>query len=104
MRAEARLADAAQQILERLVAEEVDPLLGEAEVHLLRGRLRRAARPEHRLVAGRHLRRLADVQVPLVDQALDDPVEQLAELALDLLVPLGVAGALAPEHLEHFGR
>ena len=104
MRPEARLADAAEQVLERLVAEEVDALLGQVELDLLRRRARLAAGPEHRLVALGHLRRLGDVEVALVHQPLDDLVEQLAELALDLLVLLGVAGGLAAEHLEHVGR
>ena len=95
----------AEQVLERLVAEEVDALLGEVELDLLRRRAGLAAGAEHATGSpGGTCGAWLDVEVALVDQPLDDLVEQLAQLALDLLVPLGVAGGLAAEHLEHVGR
>src|SRR2546422_487739 len=42
-------------------------------------------------------------EVALLDQALDDLVEQLGELALQVGVPLGVARGLATQRLEHLG-
>ncbi len=101
---EARLAHGAEQALQRLVAEEVDAFLGQVELHLLRGRLRLAAGPEHRLIALGHLRdlgRLSHVQVAFVDQPLHDAVEQLAQVVLGLAIPLGIAGGLAAERLQH---
>jgi hypothetical protein len=58
---------------------------------------------EHALIALGHLGGLAYVEVALVDEPLHDLVQQLAELLLQLLVALGVAGRVAPEHLEHVG-
>ncbi len=63
-----------------------------------------AAGAEHRLVALGDFGGLGDVEESFVDQPLDDLVEHLAQLALDGLVALGVAGGLAAEHLEHVGR
>src|SRR5437867_3239456 len=99
--AEARLADAPQEVLQGPVAEKVDAPLGEVELHLLGRLLRHAAGAEQRLLAGGHLGRLGDVQIALVDQFLDDLVEQLGELALQVGVARGVAGRFAPQHLEH---
>ena len=96
MRPEARLADGAEQALERLVPQEVDALLGEVELHLLSGGMGLAAGAEHGLVPLGHLGRLSDVEVALVDEPLDDAVEQLAQLPLDLPVPLGVPGRTRP--------
>src|SRR5207248_3899201 len=104
MSPEARLADAAEQVLESAVAEEVDALFGEVELHLLGGFFRHSPRAEQRLLPRGHLGRLADVQVPLVDQLLDDFVEQLGELALEIGVAGRVARGLAAQQLEHLGR
>src|SRR5216683_1325483 len=104
VRPEARLADAAQQVLQGAVAEEIDALFGEVELHLLSRLFGHPARTEHRLLAGGHLGRLGHVQVALVDQLLDDLVEQLPQLALEIGVARRVAGRLAAQHLEHFGR
>jgi hypothetical protein len=104
VRSEARLTDAAQQVLERLVAEEVDGLVGEGELHLLRRLARHAARAEHRLLRAGHLGRLGDVQVALLHEPLHDLVQQLGELALQVGVALGVSGGLATQHLQHLGR
>src|SRR5213593_1737591 len=89
--AEARLPDRAEQVLEGAVAEEVDALVGEIELHLLRRFLRDPARPEQRLLGARHAGRLVHREVALLDQLLDDLVQQLGELALQVGVPLGVA-------------
>ena len=97
MRAEAGLADAAEEALQGLVAEEVHALLGEAELDLLRGLAGLAAGAEQGLVAGGHLGGLVDLEEALVDEALDDLVEHLGELALEVLVLRGVAGGLAAE-------
>src|SRR5256712_634100 len=104
VRPEARLADAAQQVLQGAVAEEIDALLGEVELHLLRRFIGHPARTEHRLLAGGHLGRLGHVQVALVDQLLDDLVEQPPQLALEVGVAGRVAGRFAAQQLEHFGR
>ncbi len=68
-----------------------------------RGLARLAAGTEEGLVAGGHLGRVVDLEEALVDEALDDLVEQLGELALEVLVLRGVASGLAAEHLEHLG-
>ena len=47
---------------------------------------------------------LAHVQVALLLESLDDLVEQLAELAAQLVVFRGVAGTLAAEDLQHLRR
>src|SRR5882762_1772617 len=104
VRPEARLADAAQQVLQGAVAEEIDALLGEVELHLLSRLFRHPARTEHRLLAGGHLGRLGHVQVALIDQLLNDLVEQLPQLALEIGVARRVAGRFAAQQLEHFGR
>src|SRR6266702_4156600 len=104
MGSEARLADAPEQVLQGPVAEEVDALFGEVELHLLGGFFGHSPRAEQGLLPRRHLGRLADVQVPLVDQLLDDLVEQLGELALEIGVAGRVAGGLAAQQLEHLGR
>src|ERR671922_305407 len=51
--AEAGFADAAEQVLQRTVAEEVDALFGEVELHLLSGFLGHPARTEQRLLPRR---------------------------------------------------
>src|SRR6266404_6478056 len=104
VRPEARLADAAQEVLQGAVAEEIDALFGEVELHLLSRLFGHPARTEHRLLAGGHLGRLGHVQVALVDQLLNDLVEQLPQLALEIGVARRVAGRFAAQHLEHFGR
>ena len=104
MTPERRLADAAEQVAQRAVAEEVDALAGEVELDLLRGGVCLAARPEHRLMTLRDLWCLLDVEVALVDHPLHDLVEQLRELLLDLGIALLVARGLPPQHLEHLGR
>src|SRR5256884_9092287 len=104
MGSEARLADAPEQVLQGSVAEEVDALFGEVELHLLGGFFGHSPRAEQGLLPRRHLGRLADVQVPLVDQLLDDLVEQLRELALEVGVARRVPGGLAAQQLEHLGR
>jgi len=101
--AEARLADAAQQVFQRPVAEKIDALLGEVELHLLSGFFGHPAGAEQGLLARRQLRRLADVQVAFLHQFLDDLVEQLRQLALQVGVALGVPAGLAAQQLEHFG-
>ena len=90
----------AEQPLERLVSQEVDTLLGQIELHLLRRRARLALGTEHRLVALWNLRRLAHVEVAFVDEPLDDLVEQLTQLLLDLVVTLGVTRGFASKHLQ----
>src|SRR5207247_7866921 len=80
--AEARLPDRAEQVLEGAVAEEVDALVGEIELHLLRRFLRDPARPEQRLLGARHAWRVVHRQATLLDRLLDDLVQQLGELAL----------------------
>src|SRR5207247_1009386 len=87
----------------RAVAEEIDAVLSEVELHLLRGFFRHSARPEEGLLPRRHLGRLGDVQVAVFDQLLDDLVEQLRELALQLGIPLGISGGFTPQQLEHLG-
>ena len=57
-----------------------------------------AARSGHRLVSGRHLGRVVDVEVALFDQPLDELIEQLRQLCLAFLV------VAAAERLEHLGR
>ena len=101
MRAEAGLADAAEQALQGLVTEKIHALLGEAELHLFRRLARLPPGTEEGLVAGRHLGRAVDLEETLVDEALDDLVEQVGELALEILVlspgrrwsPRGAPGA-----------
>jgi len=100
---EARLADAAQQVLERLEAQEVHPLGGQVKLDLLRRTGRLTPRPEHGLVTLGHPRRLLQREHPLVNQPLDDLVEELGQLPLDLLVPLVTAGGVAAQDLEHLG-
>jgi len=101
---EAGLANAAEQALQGLVAEKVHALLGEPELDLFGGLAGLSVGTEQGLVAGGHLRGIVDLEEPLVDEALDDLVEQFGELALEVLVLDRVAGGLAAEHLEHFGR
>ena len=103
VRSEARLADAAHELAERAVAEEVDTLLGEIELHLLCGRMGLPAGPQHGLVALGHLRCLLGREISLVHQFLHDLVEQVGELAFDLPVSCPIAGGLAAENPEHFG-
>ena len=90
-------------MLQRAIAEEVDPLVGEIELHLLRRFLRHAAGAEHGLLRPRHLRRLLQVQVALLDQLLHDLIEQIGQLFLQLGVFLCVAGRIAAQHVEHLG-
>ncbi len=104
VRAEARFPDAAQQVLERAITEKIDAFVGEIELHLLCRLFRHAAGAEHRLLRTGHLRRLLQVEVPLVDQLLDDLVEQIGELFLELGILAGVAGRVAAQHVEHVGR
>src|SRR3989475_20622 len=104
VRPEARLADASQQVFQGAVAEKIDALLGEVELHLLSSFLGHPTRTEQRLLARGHLGRLGHVQVALVDQLLNDLVEQLPQLALEIGVARRVAGRFAAQHLEHFGR
>ena len=98
---EARLADAAEQVLQGPVAEEVDTLFGEVELHLLGGFLGHAARTEHGLLRTRHLRSLLQIQISLLDQLLHDLIEQLRKLALQLRVLLGITGRVATQDIEH---
>src|SRR5712675_1701100 len=100
VRAEARLPDAAEQVLEGAVAEEIDAFFREAELHLLRGLLGHAPRTEQRLLARGQLRRLREVEIPLLDELLDDLIEQLGELSLEVGVALRVAGRVAAQHLQ----
>src|SRR4029450_10544845 len=101
--AEARLAYAPKQILECLVTQEIDALLGQIEMHLLGGGLGHTARSEHRLIPTRDLGRLGDVEVPFVDEPLHDPIEQLTQLTLDLAIAGWVTGSFPSQHLEHYG-
>src|SRR5206468_3258360 len=93
----ARLPERAKEAAQRLVAEEVDSLLGEIELDVARRGFGDAARSLERLVSRRHLRRRVHREVPLVDQPLDQLVEQLGELGLPLFV------AVAAKRLEHVG-
>src|SRR5438034_1196980 len=104
VRPEARLADASQQVFQGAVAEKIDALLGEVELHLLSRFFGHPARTEQRLLARGHLGRLGHVQVALIDQLLNDLVEQLAQLTLEIGVARRVAGRFAAQHLEHFRR
>src|SRR5579862_197752 len=98
VRAEARLAERREDSAERLVAEEVDALIREVELHVPRGRLREAAGAGDLLVPGRQRGGRFEVEVPLRDEALDDLVEHRRELLLGHLV------TVTAERLEHFGR
>src|SRR5947208_1084414 len=104
VRPEARLADASQQVFQGAVAEKIDALLGEVELHLLSRFLGHPTRTEQWLLARGHLGRLGHVQVALVDELLDDLVEQLPQLALEIGVARRIAGGFAAQQLEHFGR
>src|SRR5438874_1257076 len=76
----------AESIAQRLVAEEVDALFGEVELDVARRGLGDAPGPGHGLVAGRHLRRVFDVEIAFLNQTLHQLVEQLGELGLSFLV------------------
>src|SRR5207253_3089423 len=89
---EARLADAPQEVFQGSIAEEVDALLGEIELHLLGGLLGHPARTEQRLLPGRYLGRLGHVQVALVHELLGDLVEQ--GLEVDRIGQLGEVAAV----------
>ena len=91
------MSERAEDAAERLVAEEVDPLLGEVELHVARRGVGEAPRSGDGLLTGGHLGRSVDVQVALVHEALDEVVEHLRELRLRLLV------TVAPQRLEHLG-
>jgi hypothetical protein len=91
-------------MLERLVPEKIHALLGQVELDLPRRRCGLPRRPQERGVPLRHLGRLLDVEIALLDEALHDRVEQLAQLALQVAVPLRVTGRVAPEELHHVGR
>ncbi len=58
------------------------------------------AGPRHRLVRRGHLRRVGEVEVALVDQALHELVEHLGERLPRFLVALPLAAQL----LQHLGR
>ena len=49
-------------------------------------------------MAGWHLRRCLEVEIPFLDQPLHEVIEQLGELRLRFLV------AVAAQRLEHLGR
>ena len=83
---------------ERLVAEEVDALVGEVELDVLARRLADGALARDRLLGAGHLRGGAvRLQKALADQTLDELVEQLGELGVGVLV------AVAAQRFEHLG-
>src|SRR5205814_1157438 len=72
MAAEARLAERPEEIAQRLVAEEVDALLGQVELDVARGRSGDASWSGERLVPPGHLRRRVDLEVTFFDQPLNE--------------------------------
>jgi hypothetical protein len=95
--------EAAEQAPERFVAEEIDGLLGEGELDVLRRFLRQASRAEDLLVTGRHLWLLVDLEVPLRHQTLDDLVDQFRDLLFHGGIELRISGRLAAEIAQHLG-
>jgi hypothetical protein len=104
MAPEAGLADTPQQLLQGAVAKEVDSLVRQVEVDLLRRRVGLPSRPEHLLVSLRHGGRMLGVEVALLDQPLDDLVEELGQFLLDLLISILVSCRLTAEHPQHLRR
>ena len=98
VRPEARFPERAQDVAEALVAEEVDPLVGEIELDALGRAVSDAATPGYGLMAGGHLRRRLKIEIPFRRELLDQAVEQLAELLLRFLV------AVAAQRFEQLGR
>ncbi len=103
VRAVARVADGRQQMTQRAVAEEVDALLRQVELDLLRrlpALVDHAATLRHLDVAARQQRRIAQIDVAFLDELLHQVIEQLG----DLLAHLRVTIALATQLAEHLGR
>ena len=100
---DAGLAHRSEQVPEGAVPEEVEPLPGQIEVDLAGGAASFVHLPRTGRVAGgaRHPGRVpAQGDVPLVHQLPDDLVEEVG----DLVQHVGIAGTVAPEFLDHFGR
>ena len=95
--AEVRLAERAQDGAKGLVAEEVDCLVGEIELHRLRCGVRETTGSGDRLMSGGYLWRSIDVQVSLRGKTLNEIVEKLRKLFLRVFV------AVAAQCLEKLG-
>src|SRR5438270_3049652 len=98
VRAEARLSERAEDVTQALVAEEVDPFVGEIELHALRRGLRQTSLAGDRLMARRHLRRRLKVEITFGGELLNQLIEQLAQLLLRFLV------AVATQRFEQIRR